>query len=48
MYALILTMVAMQGNVSNMGHMAVTYDASVHILMTSSLIFQELRGWGQL
>lgn len=31
MYALILTMVAMQGNVSNMGPMAVTYDASAHI-----------------
>lgn len=32
MYALILTMETMQGNVSNMGHMTVTYDASAHIL----------------
>lgn len=32
MYTFILTMVAMQGNISNMGHMAVTYDASAHIL----------------
>ena len=32
MYALTLTMVAMQGSISNMGPMAVTYDASAHIL----------------
>lgn len=32
MYAFTLTMVAVQGSISNMGPMTVTYDASVRIL----------------